>query len=72
MAVAGSIREESVTGVDDTTIRALAAASSGSGPEIPGAPPDRKVPGEEPVHLPLLFVALCLLPLDVAVRRIGK
>jgi hypothetical protein len=72
VAIAERTREERVTGLSEPTVRALAAASSQDGAGTPKAPPDRRVPGEEPAHLPLLLAALALLPLDVAVRRIRR
>ncbi len=72
VAVAGRSREDLTTGVDEETISTLVLASSEDGSGLPEAPKDRRRPGEKPVHLPLLLVALGLLPLDVAVRRIGR
>jgi len=72
VAVAARAGEDLAAGVDDRAIAALSAAAGGGMSGIPDAPDDRRLPGREPVHIPLLFVALCLLPLDIAVRRIGR
>jgi hypothetical protein len=72
IAVVPVAAEELVRGVNDARIRALARSADRPPGEIPGLPPPRRIPRRDPWHLPFLIVALALLPVDVAVRRIRR
>ncbi len=64
--------EDRATGIDDAVLSDLARAGGNAVGVIPGAGGERRTPGREPVHLPLVIVALLLFPFDIAVRRVGK
>jgi hypothetical protein len=64
--------ERLVRGVDDETIARLAAAAGRPAGEMPPPPPPDRRPGREPHELPFLIAAVLLLPVDVAVRRMGR
>jgi hypothetical protein len=59
-------------GVNRPGIERLAAAAGRRADEVPPRPPADRRPGREPIHIPLLAAALLLLPVDVAVRRLGR
>jgi hypothetical protein len=62
--------EDRAAGVDDTVLATLAAAAGRPTGELPAPPLPRHIPGKRPLHLPLLILAVSLLPLDVLVRRV--
>jgi hypothetical protein len=62
--------EDRVAGLDEAALSRLAEAAGHPVGEVPPPPDPRSIPGKRPLHLPLLVLALALLPLDVLVRRV--
>jgi len=64
--------ETLVRGIEEDEIVRLARAAGRPAGEIPPPPEPDHRPGKEPIELPLLIAAILLLPVDVAVRRLGR
>jgi hypothetical protein len=75
-AIAATVVPESgerrVRGVERDVIDRLARAAGRPAGEFPPPPEPERRPGKEPLELPLLIAAVLLLPVDVAVRRLGR
>jgi len=64
--------ERRVRGVDEIEIGRMARAAGRPADVLPPPPEPERRPGREPLELPLLIAAILLLPVDVAVRRLGR